>query len=75
MIMPKRIERKSLPKLGSTLEKSYKGHIYKAKVISVNESKGHVRLEVNGKKYASPSAAAKALTGSETNGWRFWGIN
>lgn len=29
-------------------------------------------LIVNGKRYASPSAAAVAITGGPVNGWRFW---
>jgi predicted CopG family antitoxin len=29
-------------------------------------------LAVNGQRYASPSAAAVAITGSPVNGWRFW---
>jgi Protein of unknown function (DUF2924) len=31
-------------------------------------------LDVNGKAYPSPSAAAKAVTGSNVNGLRFWHV-
>jgi len=29
-------------------------------------------LELNGKRYTSPSAAAGAITGNSVNGWQFW---
>lgn len=32
------------------------------------------QLEVNGARYDSPSGAAVAVVGHETNGWKFWGL-
>jgi hypothetical protein len=31
-------------------------------------------IEVSGKVYGSPSAAARAITGNSINGWRFWRV-
>jgi hypothetical protein len=73
--MPKKIKRGKLPQVGTVFEKSFRGQTTRAKVVSIDKSKGRVELEVNGKQYQSPSAAARALTGHETNGWVFWGID
>ena len=73
--MPRKIKRGKLPQVGTVFEKSFRGRTMRAKVVSIDQSKGRVGLEVNGKQYQSPSAAAKALTGHEINGWVFWGID
>ena len=50
---------------GSEFRAAYKGQTYLAR------AEGGA-LVLNGKRYDSPSAAAIAITGSNTNGWRFW---
>ena len=50
---------------GTEFRASYKGQTIQGKV-----SGGALR--VNGETYASPSAAAVAITGSPVNGWVFW---
>lgn len=45
-----------------------------AEVVAVDKSMGKISLHINGKDYSSVSAAAKAVTGFETNGWVFWGL-
>jgi len=73
--MPRKIKREKLPQVGSVFEKLFRGRTVRATVISIDPSIGHVRLEVNGTQYKSPSAAAKALAGHEINGWVFWGMD
>lgn len=51
--------------VGTEFRATYKGETYVGKV-QVGA------LMVNGKRFASPSAAAVAITGSAVNGWRFW---
>jgi hypothetical protein len=49
-----------------TLRLAYKGHRHKARV----GLDGLIRLR--GKKYVSPSAAARAITKRAADGWRVW---
>lgn len=51
--------------VGTDFRSSYKGHSILGKVSSGS-------LQVNGKSYDSPSAAAVAVTGNPVNGWVFW---
>jgi hypothetical protein len=48
------------------LRREYKGKMYKAQVMK----NGMIRL--NGKRYNSPSSAAKSVTKHATDGWHFW---
>jgi len=50
---------------GTEFRATYKGRQHTALVKNG-------ALEMNGKRYASPSAAAIAITGNPVNGWRFW---
>lgn len=50
---------------GTALRAKYKGQVHSARV----ERGGIV---VNGKRYGTPSDAARAVTGTNVNGWRFW---
>ena len=50
------------------LRGTYKGKEYLARVLK----SGRVRLKHTGQIFDSPSGAAKAVRGSETNGWTFW---
>jgi hypothetical protein len=60
------------PKLGRKFVKEYKHQIYKLKVVKGN---GGIGYKLEGIVYSSPSAAAKSITGSEVNGWKFWKID
>ena len=72
--MPKRKTRTKFPPVGTVLKKQVHNDLVLAKVVSVNESTGRVAVEMNGVTYSTLSAAAKALTGHATNGWKFWGL-
>jgi hypothetical protein len=50
---------------GSEFTADHKGKSYTA---FVREGK----LDVNGRKFSTPSAAAISVTGNSVNGWRFW---
>lgn len=50
---------------GTQFRATYKGQQHTGTVESG-------ALIVNGERYTSPSAAAVAITGKATNGWRFW---
>ena len=52
--------------VGTDFRANYKGQIHAARV------EGGSLVLSNGKRFASPSAAAVAITGSAQNGWRFW---
>jgi hypothetical protein len=56
------------PKPGTTLERSYKGKLY---IVQV----GHVDFELERKRYATLSAVARAITGSNWNGFEFFGLD
>ena len=60
------------PKVGSEFEKKYRQKLYKLKVV---RSAAGIGYELDGIVYSSPSTAAKTITKSEVNGWRFWGID
>jgi hypothetical protein len=68
--MPKAKERPS-PEIGSEFSKVFKGKTFKLKVVKGANGTG---FQLGSKFFTSPSAAAKSITGSETNGWRFWKI-
>lgn len=50
---------------GTKFKAEYKGQTYFAKAENG-------ALVYDGERYKSPSAAARAVTGSSVNGWRFW---
>jgi len=50
---------------GTELRATYKGQTYLARVSSG-------ALELGGKRFDSPSAAAMSITGHPVNGWTFW---
>jgi hypothetical protein len=68
--MPKRKAR-PVPEPGTTFEKQFKGSTYKMVVVKTADGVGY---KVGNKVYGSPTAAAKAVQGSdqEINGPRFW---
>ena len=62
---------RSLPAAGTALIGRYRGTEHRARVI---EEGGGLRVRLGADTYRSLSAAAKAITGSNVNGWRFWSI-
>lgn len=50
---------------GTSLRAKYKGQVHAARV-----DRGGI--VVGGKRFATPSDAARAVTGTNVNGWRFW---
>jgi Protein of unknown function (DUF2924) len=50
---------------GTELRAKHKGELHKARI----ERGG---IAVGGKRFATPSDAARAVTGTNVNGWRFW---
>ncbi|MGH6995979.1 MAG: DUF2924 domain-containing protein [Stellaceae bacterium] len=51
--------------VGTSLRAKYKGEIHVARI-----DRGGI--VVGGKRFATPSDAARAVTGTNVNGWRFW---
>lgn len=71
--MNKRLLRKD-PEVGRRFQHRYKGTMYVLTVVKTSDGIGY---ELLGKIYQSPTAAAKALVGSDqpTNGRKFWHID
>ena len=46
----------------------------RAVVLSVDREKPSVVVEVESKEYGSLSAAASAISGTNQNGWIYWGL-
>lgn len=69
--MPKRRTRRP-PKVGMTFRRRYKGRLYHVRIV---RTRGRVGYQVRGKLYATPTAAAKSITGTDVNGWTFWRID
>ena len=63
---------KSAIKAGQTLVGKYKGEQHTCEVIEHEERLYFVLPK--GEVFKSPSAAGKAVTGTATNGYRFWSI-
>ena len=74
--MPARKKRNEFPQIGSKLihRSRGKGPTAEAIVVEVREDIGQFAVEMNGKRYESLSAAARALVGHQVNGWKFWGL-
>lgn len=69
--MAKRKNRK-MPKTGEVFEKTFDGKRYVLTVVNDGQRIGY---KVGQTIYPSPSAAAKAITETEVNGWKFWRID
>jgi hypothetical protein len=65
---------RELPPAGTRLSGRYRGQEFIAEVIAAEGGEGARALEYQGTRYASLSAAAKAITGNSVNGWRFWKV-
>ena len=63
---------KSAIKAGLTLGAKYKGEQYTCEVV---EQDGALRFVLpDGRIFKSPSAAGRAITANQVNGYRFWTI-
>lgn len=60
------------PRVGTTFSHTYKGRTHAVRVVRLGDGLGY---ELGGEVYASPTAAAKAVTGTAVNGWQFWGMD
>lgn len=69
--MPTRKSRKE-PAVGTICSRNYKGKTYTMKVIKTEMGIGY---KVGRDVFKTPSAAAKAITKTEVNGWVFWGLD
>ena len=63
---------KSAIKAGVTLVAKYKGQVHTCEVVEHDERLHFVLPK--GEVFKSPSAAGKAVTGTATNGYRFWSV-
>ena len=63
---------RDLPAPGTALTGRFKGQTYSATIVEAEDSPTGKVVEYDGKRYTSPSAAAKAVTGHSINGWLFW---
>jgi len=68
--MPKRRPYK-LPPVGTVFQRTFRGKLHTMRVVN---DRGKTAFQVSGRVFGSPSAAAKHITKSEVNGWRFWYI-
>ncbi len=60
-------------RVGQTLGATYRGAEYTCEVI---DHGGHLGFQLpSGEVFKSPSAAGKAITGTATNGYRFWSVS
>ena len=65
-----------IPEVGEVLVHRFRrrpGEV-RAEVTSVDRGRRAVMVRVDGKEYASLSAAAEAISGSSQNGWVYWGL-
>ena len=65
---------RELPPTGTRLSGRYRGQEFIAEVVTAEGGEGTRVLEFQGARYASLSAAAKAISGNSVNGWRFWKV-
>jgi hypothetical protein len=59
------------PRPGRRFKKKYRGREYELEVVRHNNA---VWYSLGSRLFRTPSAAARALTGHEINGWKFWKI-
>ena len=63
---------RGLPKVGTELVHKYKGTAFAARVVADTSVKSGRAVELDGKRYSTLTAAARAITGRAVNGWVFW---
>ena len=67
-------KKRNVPDIGTQLQAEFGGRTYRAEVVAADAKAGTISLLVGKTVYTSPSGAAKAITGTDRNGWVFWGI-
>ena len=71
--MPKEVRiKREMPPAGTELRGKFKGKKYKAVVVTDDKNTSLRLIRFNDVNYKTMTAAAKAITKQETNGWRFW---
>lgn len=71
--MPKGVKiKRKMPPVGTELHGKFKGNKYKAVVVADDKNSTLRLIRFNGVNYKTMTAAAKAITKQEINGWRFW---
>jgi hypothetical protein len=69
--MPRAKKRRPLP-VGTKGHATHKGRDYTIEVVAADGGLGY---RVGRAVFTSPSAAAKSITGKESNGWVFWHLD
>lgn len=69
MLMKRAKIKHVLPKVGTRFVHKSKDKIHEMVVINVN---GTIKFKVDGIEFDSMSAAAKYITKTEVNGWKYW---
>lgn len=64
-------KKRANPSIGSKFRRRFKGSGH---LLEIVKSDGKIAYKVNSVLYGSPTAAARAVTNTQVNGWRFWGI-
>lgn len=65
-----------MPAIGEVLVHRFRrreGEV-RAEVIGIDLERRSVKVRMDGEEYGSLSAAAKAVSGSDQNGWVYWGL-
>jgi len=68
-----RIER-ILPPINTILEASRGGSSYQARIVAAPDIKAGRGVQYGDQVFSSLSGAARAITGTMVNGWKFWRI-
>ena len=68
-----RIER-TLPPINTDLEARRGSSTYQAHIVSAPNIKGGKGVQYGDQVFSSLSGAARAITGTMVNGWKFWHI-
>lgn len=64
--------KRELPPVATVLRGKFFGEPFEAKIVKDRTRSEGKAVAFDGEVYPSMSAAARAITKQETNGWRFW---
>lgn len=67
----RKVATRTFPAKGAMLLGRYHGKEHRATIV---EQDGALRVRLGQDTYRSLSGAARAITGSAINGWRFWNV-